>query len=737
MSGVLVRAVDRSWNFSRSQLVRYFPYFTSFIDDLEGDQREIDLPHTVPAGLFDILQACIVTKSTERINKWNFPYVLEAIPVLMACEGFDELLADAVDRGTIFFTSSRRKISLNEEEGELFAESAVILWKYDNYFSKLRVAFNNLLVWVSARAVHAGWFTKLPFQMIVGLPLSQRSVGLEGDITLIVLHKFASLLDAEDRLDMERDFSVFAMRTLLATLSSLRSERREFPTRTFQFYRDIVKRWSDRCGVDGSDVVNVLKRAAGAIFGEEADDDDQVLYTETSMDCARNFLEEMQKASSIYLCKGFVHQNPSPSRYSTSNLICHDDVLWEYNSYVGAYRLLSLPPVEVIRDAATQRMAMVKPNEMLSLTFSRRMSSTTEPYCTNVWWLDLSVLHTGYTNYKWRKVGGIENTTDEVVIPRTGRGTWQSPTIFFYKRNGIIGSRWWLHAVEKSKSIKFDTKCKTFSAASHLVRSSDLYEEGTDERTSVAVYCAGWQFNRVIVRDYMVRFDDDLMDKDIEVTYVDYPECPREFCENCQGGFISVFDDTPNRGPLIVSSTTVGKDGVFNLNILRRSGNPEPSYWKTITVPVTLGSHLPSSAKDGRFGGECRGRLNNNELVLWDAAGVTAQDLFKGRVLRVNLATESSRWTSWGADIPFNRKLTFEEIRQSLTSKMPVVVDALPVAAQDKKKRACLIDDRAFIPSSREGFWVPKSPDEDDVTCDIETLENIKWDTDYLICVKM
>ena len=767
MSSVTVRAPDgsKTWSFSRSHLVRYFTYFTSFVEDLNEGEHEVYLRGNVSPNDFDILQECIVSKSTARVTKVNFPSLLVAIIRLIACEDFDQLLADAVDEGTIFFRSSRRKVRIKETDGEIFAECAKLLWSYEYQFFYLRPAFQRLLVWISAQAVHTRWFVKLPFEMITSLPsLSPRPVGLEGDINRIVLHSLQALLDAaaaaeDEDDDLERNLPDSSMRTLLHTLASLRTERRNYPDETFRYYRDLVERWLKWCGVSGADVVDVLKRAAAAVFGDE-EKDEGLLRTETSLEHAKNFLEEMQKASSIYLCKQFLQQKPSARRYGRSHLLCHDDALFEYNTYVGSYRLLCLPNEEMVRDGTKLEIALTKANAAMALTFVHQLKG--EIYRIMIWRVDFTEMpsfDSKYFRYSWKRVDVIDHATDEVVLPtcidraRGPGSSSPSPTVFFYRRNALIGPGWRLHILERSKSIKFETMCKTFSAALHPVFASKLYEPEThDAEKSVALYLVGWEFNKMIVRDYLIHSDDD---DNIKVTFYNYPAWPSELHSGSEGdASVTVFNDTLRRAPLLVFNTTVSKNGNFDLIVLRHAnGGPAvDSHWDKITIQVTVGAK-GSTIAGPLGGGGFQGSVIGNTLDVWDADVVPSPSIFKGRILHINLLDMSSYWAPWGTDEQQAKRkrplLSREQIEQSLVEKSPVVVNTLPTPKRKTHRITCLLSNQAFVPSTRECFWVPQKSREEDSgdagggdheeisdegKCKIETLETVNWDMDHSIC---
>ena len=729
MSDVVVRTIDKInlWPFTRFQLVHHFPYFTTFVEDLstEGQQHEIDLPPQVHPQIFDTLYRCIVAKCTKQITDSNFLHVLKSINFLQASDSFDQVLADAIDRGTVFFRSSRVEMEIGDEEGELFAKSATYLWKYD-YFPHLREAFINLLIWISGRAVHAPWFNKLPFQMIKDLVLIPRkSVGLLGDVTLIALHALKSLLDVQDndqnRANFEREMSTsmfVSLHPMLYILSSLLCERSDFPTNTFSYYRNMIRLWSERCGVQEKEVLRVLNRSTRAIFDVDESDSDS-FYSYTSMECAKEFLKELQYESSVYLCKNFIHVKPSWQAYGKSYLICHDDRLWEYNPYVRLYRLLCLSPKDFFcGKEVTQKITLIKPTQTLALTVQRR-SKTDLRHDIIVWLLDFTNISA--PNYKWKRREALVQATDDVYFPRIAHGNFltRCPAYFFFKQKIESQIYWWLHVVGKSKSIKFLSKCDSFSAALHPLcsKSLDSNDSSPVKGSSIGMYLVMYQYDEMTVHDYEIIFKD----KDVsEISSIKLPECPKDF-NGKDMGCVSVFYDNLMQGPLIVSSV-FQQNGVFCLKVLRKSSD-DGKYWDTITI--TIPNNVSSKRNNNRkpFGGEFKGRLNDNELVIWGAV-----DFFNGRRLFINLSSKTSKWSKWGIETLTEKNMQLEELKKSLSQEMPIVSLALPALEYESKKTS-LISDQVLIPSTREHFWLYKSRNNTD-GCEIENLETVKWETD-------
>ena len=734
MTDVLVRTIDKInvWPFTRFQLVRHFPYFTTFVEDLstEGEQHEIDLPPQIHPQIFDTLYRCIVAKCTGKITDSNFLHVLKSINFLQASDSFDQILADAIDRGTVFFRSSRVEIEISDKEGELFAESATYLWKHD-YFSRTREAFINILMWISGRAVHASWFNKLPFEMIKDLVLQPcKSVGLQGDVALIALHTLKSLLEMQDidqnRVNSEQETSAsmfVSLHPLLCILSFLLCERSEFPTNTFRYYRSLIRLWSERCGVPEREIIRVLNRATRAIFNVDENDGD-VFYSYKSMECANEFLKELQYESSVYLCKNFIQVKPSWHAYGKSYLICHDDRLWEFNPYVKLYRLLCLSPKDFLGDRKVmQKISMIRPTQTLALTVQRR-SKTDLRQDMVVWELDFTDISA--PNYKWKRREALVRATDDVYFPRIVHGNFLKlcPAFFLFKQKIESKIYWWLHIVGKSKSIKFLSKCDSFSAALHPLCSKSLDSDDSCSTASCAVgmYLVRYQNDEMIVYDYEISFKDS---KDVdEISSIKLPECPENFNETDK--CVSVFYDNLMQGPLIVSNAFQQND-VLCLKILRRSCD-DSKYWETITITIPNNVSSKRNNNKNRFGGEFQGRLNDNELVIWSTV-----NFFNGRRLFINLSSKTSKWSTWGIETLAEKNVQLEELKKSFSLQMPIVSLALP-ALENESGKTSLIYDKVFIPSTRERFWLHKSRNNTD-DCEIETLETVRWETDNHISV--
>jgi hypothetical protein len=136
---------------------------------------------------------------------------------------------------------------------------------------------------------------------------------------------------------------------------------------------------------------------------------------------------------------------------------------------------------------------------------------------------------------------------------------------------------------------------------------------------------------------------------------------------------------------------------------------------------------MESRPEDFKITKNIQGVLRENHLVLWNSKISSKVNVFTERYFCLDLREEQIRWHDVSRE-ENKRKHKFdpEVIRTSWNRKIPVTYRELPVPRGDTPVK--LVYDRAFIPSTREQFWV-FSPQQR------REKETENWTKDYEFCV--
>ncbi len=683
-SAVTVCCGANRWSVPRGKFAECFPYFIETLED--KDASELTLPASLSPEVFDVLveftrrleNGPVEPLTCRTVHCKNFLAILCHVTFLLAAQTFDGILASLVDAGKIFFPQSRRLLALDETHGSAFAECSQYLW-LNEYFPRLKRSFLTLLVWISQRAIESPWFDLLPYQMFVDLAdqAHPRRFGLESDVNCLIL---AECLVRRREIDLEK---------LLFLLGRLRSERRNFPERTAQFYWKLLETVSNAQAVREDDASSFQRRLFDAVFPGNIP-----ASIDGNSNLIKDVLRYMREAVLKNAPKRLAHRRSTVRRYSTSVLLVSEKCLWEFHPYVKRYRLLCLPPAN-----AAAKCGAIAPHDAHRLLAWTRSAGTTV-----IWSLDLrlpSPQHAG--QYLWRNEATLNSVSGGILFPKH-LGESPNPVCLF-RRCGDPPPIWRLLHATTSRTIKLLLPYNRISCALH----ASSAEESTD---SFGMYVLGTDSaGRLILRDFAIDWSGRGIAAEHDEGSALLAQIPQEFSQR-HGPAFSVFNDPDRDAPLLVGSAKADKKGALLVPLLRKvKGEPA---WRSIAAPI---ADCESGKKlEGEYDGVVRG----NTLTLWHAETAPGPRFFQRRRLCVDLSKGSTCWIRW------------TECAESAADGLrgpPVLSSKLPYTTSTLRGEARIVCDNAVSLSSREGFWLPQQ--ELSKQHDIARLENVDWKTDY------
>jgi len=293
------------------------------------------------------------------------------------CTEFIEKLARSIDNGDVFFSRARSRLtSVDRNEGKYFC------CFLNEVHSKrggdttraectLQTAASTLLLFVAGRAIRSSWFRNLSYDALKNtITLRPLPFGTEYDLALLTF----SWIEWNRPFDQNPEKIV----TLISNLFSVRVDD--------EYLSNIAKELAKRSLDRPSTLVRLAKhilRCSTELTQTTTEDHEDAIN-------AINFLSSTidRELLTVLLSKCWkllmaTKSNRVPDRGSlaSSRLYLQHNMLFEYNHYVDAYRLIALPPVGVLPSDSFFIVAR-GPNSLLSV----------HPSSKNVYRLDLSTV---------------------------------------------------------------------------------------------------------------------------------------------------------------------------------------------------------------------------------------------------------------------------------------------------------------------------------------------------------
>lgn len=676
MNRVIFKTSYKNYNLDRGFLRRYFPYYR----DISSIEYSVELHADLDPTVFDTLLKCAMHVENQSaqlqskkvnehfLNYQNFLNVLRAAHLLLAKYELDHYFAHEVDRRKIFFTQSTSKLKLSNAESEAFVECAKFLWNLSD-LNRLKKSFLILLIWVSQRAVHSDWFHKLPVGLFDNLTtLTTRRFGLEEDINRLVIRRLEQPID-------DVDFNRFG-----AMVSRLQYERIN-PQKSFQIRRELVRDWSNAKSFSKDKILDLVRSSVKLTLGDEemtlCDTNEMVLKS------ALKFMNEARVASVCYYAD--VHLPADENRFPHSPILSVDGALIEYNEYLGLYRVLCLPEKGFCGNQKTD-VYYHESSNVHAINFDASNSRVT------LWSIDLKVLQQGVAHYAWEKTRDFDEISD-ILVPNQNAA---APHVVLLRNESL---RWRLFCLDWNESVNLDQRWSFTAAATFPIGkcACGIYLVGRDGRTEKLSVIECKLFKK---EDGTIRC------------------VKRELSTFDRGPILTtVFYDEDLNAPLLLSSYRSAK----RKHTLRVARMQHDGQWEFFASAFETDKSVPD---DSKLNVHFSGVLRKNQLVLWNADITPKDEFFAGRYICVDLLDKKIRWRVWNATLREEKrnkqKFDPDVVRTFWNRKTPVTTTELPTPRHEKPVK--FVYDRAFVPSSREHFWVSSNDKR-------ENAEN--WMSDY------
>ena len=329
------------------------------------------------------------------------------------CSKFIEKLARSLDAGATFFSDARsRALCEQGDEGVLFYRflNEVHSKKVDVNDAEhaLRIASSSLLLFVSERAVRSSWIRHLSYDVMKNtITLRPLPFGTEYDVALLTLtwiewhHPFCR--------DSER------MVTLLSDLFAVQLDKMRLSLIAMSLAKSSLEGGTQRLQRLSLSFLRASADLARATMDDRERDAavDDLLHSSPDRTLLATVLAKCW--TSVIATKTM--RVPDRDTFEGARLYLQQNMLFEYNRYVGAYRLIALPPADV-QPTDFFRIVALDPNTLISI----------HPHTRNVYrldlskvfvtesWTDVSLCADKYPGHIWQLLHSVPEVETNVFI---------------------------------------------------------------------------------------------------------------------------------------------------------------------------------------------------------------------------------------------------------------------------------------------------------------------------------
>lgn len=279
-------------------------------------------------------------------DKSQFPLYLR-VARKYDCLNYIHELAIAIDGGEAFFKDARSRLIIDKNEGKHFCSFLNEVYsKKDNVAylcdaeRTLRISVSRLLLFVAGRAVRSSWFRNVSYESlkrtITTRPLP---FGNEYDVSLLVL----------SWIEWNRPFSKYPEKivNLIVELYAVLIDD-EFMS---EIAVELAKQSLAKAFTLSCFAKSLLQCSTALTKSLPTDiiDDENFTTTVGLLDSTidKELLIVLLSRCWRYLMIKRSQRLPDHNTVTRSRLFLQNNMLFEYNSYVGTYRLIALPPPKV------------------------------------------------------------------------------------------------------------------------------------------------------------------------------------------------------------------------------------------------------------------------------------------------------------------------------------------------------------------------------------------------------